>query len=1206
MKTDIVLARVRDRLRTTTRDDSGATLVAVLTLMAVGFIASAIIAAACMFTIAQTAQGRTDAQSFAAAEAGRDAVVSVLSQETASALCTNSAAGIGHFTSAVGQTPVYQAWVQAIDSGTPPTSWQGSVGADDVPAVPSCPTDGTKYIVVRSIGSSAGGGTEVIDAVYKWQLGKETVAGGGLGYQGVSYAATASTIKGDMIVKNGNLECNYGTVFDGSVYVLNGNVNVGADAFFGWGGDACTINGELVVAGTINFERKCTAWFIVCISYAFGTMSVGGPAHVQGSIEAADGGTLNVGTDPIADNPSINDVEDTYTTRDLTLAGHIATGSGGPTITTSNGGSIEAVDYITAGKALTAAGGIATGGNLTATAAVTANGGDISVVGKILGANGVTASASILAGGDIQDSGARTATSGNITTAGSILGSGIVTAGLGITVKGSIGGSRVVKANGGPITVGVDIANSGGTTALGDISVAGAITTASGAVTAGGAVKVLGNIVTASKVDANGGHLQTGGTLDGGVREASGSITTTQPINTASAVTAGENLITNGALAGNGPRTATGGTMSVKGDLGGTGAKNATDFIVTGNLGGGDALATGNLTVNGTISGDGARQALGGALWGDNSGNLSGSGRKSAKYIFVNGNLASGNSVTATENLIVVGNVTNNVAVTATNGTLSIKGAPGSGAKTGGTVLIQGDVSGGAVNATAGNLEITGSVTGSGGLAAVNGRIAVSQNIGSASAPATGAVSSKTGILVGGLINLNTSGGTAGLTTTAPTASVTAVGDIKTTQSTACSVTGDFRAGGILTLPQAGNSWNANTTAYPYCTIGGKLQSASTSKSIFAGSNWRVRVGTTSASTVESAANSVANGWGIPSGSGNARYLKGTASTTPANGTTNVGSPTVNSNTTTNPKPAAPTVVPAFTAPVSGTMTLTSTDGTALTAIAPVVGVPDVTPPSAPPFVLNERTVKTWSDIDDLQLRTTWLDLGTYTDWGPDYFKVTLSGTRCTSWLGLSGQLTRILNTAGEVRETATGAVLVPGDAKNIVIDATGCTNTITMSWAATNLKRDAVILVNNASFDLASMGSQSATRQLFVVQVDKDQSPQRSPRGVVEAVPNCSPGQNRISISGDGIFGDGAFKANVLLYTPCGVSGGWLNNWQGHIYANGSASVDTNVLSKYSCVDMSIPGILSLPCDIDTITDTGHMNIAAYAIGDRLTQTEP
>jgi hypothetical protein len=126
------------------------------------------------------------------------------------------------------------------------------------------------------------------------------------------------------------------------------------------------------------------------------------------------------------------------------------------------------------------------------------------------------------------------------------------------------------------------------------------------------------------------------------------------------------------------------------------------------------------------------------------------------------------------------------------------------------------------------------------------------------------------------------------------------------------------------------------------------------------------------------------------------------------------------------------------------------------------------------------------------------------------------------------------------------------------------------------------------------------------VVQVDPDPG-LYTPAwgGDPEPIPHCA-GRQRISITGTG-WGSLAWSSdvNVALYSPCGVQGTFAKVWKGHIYTHND-HVTTDILANLECSPMEITGVVGLPCDINDVTSSGSMNINAWRLGDRVSQTEP
>lgn len=551
--------------------------------------------------------------------------------------------------------------------------------------------------------------------------------------------------------------------------------------------------------------------------------------------------------------------------------------------------------------------------------------------------------------------------------------------------------------------------------------------------------------------------------------------------------------------------------------------------------------------------------------------NIDGNGARQADTGVVTavGAISGGGSVSGPAGVFAGGDISTSGTVTAGGGDIHAGGAISGGVRTaGGSVLARGGISAGTVTANGGSI-ITNGALAMGANRIARDAIASTGTIGAANA--AGELRATTGSILSGGDILGNGARTAGqdihaagqLNSTANFA-LTAGRDVLTggnftwtaSSNGSCAITRDVTAGGIITIVRTGNDSSAR------CAIGGHLWA-------YSGGN------ANAASTLPShgsSASSRSQAWVVSNDvkarggwTANSRYR--------TTGTSGID-------------PTPDKAVPPGSAP-------------GVPAI-PAVAAPTVAAPSAFFMVLNEDPDGTWETFDDLQLRTTWVDLGTYTTW-PGYTPVgPLSAGRCgSSWLGTGGYVRQIL---GNPNALTVDGFSVPADVP-VVIDATQCNN-VSLSWSSTPLRRDAVLLVNNVAFTFASFTATSE-HHLAIVQVDKDNSdqvPTWNPTGDREPVPNCSSGQNRINMT----FSSGGWDPNVnlLLYSPCGINGNFASSWRGHLYTHND-NVQSGVLTTLVCVPMRVTGVVDLPCDINDIAEFGNMRVSAYRLGDRTSQTE-
>ena len=122
-------------------DDAGAVLVATMVVMFVGFIIASMIAASVIFTLQANTTNKSSTQAFIAAESGRDRVVSQIATG-----CTATSA-----LHAQGTAPVFTADAKVTTGLSRPTDFS------DAGLTSTCPTNLTKFVVIRSTGTGPDG-----------------------------------------------------------------------------------------------------------------------------------------------------------------------------------------------------------------------------------------------------------------------------------------------------------------------------------------------------------------------------------------------------------------------------------------------------------------------------------------------------------------------------------------------------------------------------------------------------------------------------------------------------------------------------------------------------------------------------------------------------------------------------------------------------------------------------------------------------------------------------------------------------------------------------------------------------------------------------------------------------------------------------------------------------------------------------------------
>ena len=249
-------------------DEGGAVLVAVLVVMLVGFIVASAVAASTIFAIQTNAGNRSNTQAFVSAESGRDVAAAAL------------AAGCSATTFS-GDDPTYSSTVYVTAGDQPESSTSAGVAV-------GCPTETTRYVVIRSVGTGADGSTATVESVYPWLVSSSEEIGGVMTYFAGGYTTGVAHYTGDLVLRKGNWACNIDGVLNGDLYVLEGSVSLS---------NGCTINGDVWAEGNVfsNSQRititgNITTNGSVEIS-ANGGAQIGGSITAKGTVTLSDQGS---------------------------------------------------------------------------------------------------------------------------------------------------------------------------------------------------------------------------------------------------------------------------------------------------------------------------------------------------------------------------------------------------------------------------------------------------------------------------------------------------------------------------------------------------------------------------------------------------------------------------------------------------------------------------------------------------------------------------------------------------------------------------------------------------------------------------------------------------------------------------------------------------------------------------------------------------
>lgn len=207
-----------DDLRRRWRDDRGASIIAVIGVMMIGFVVVAVIASATMFSITSTQRTADRSQALLSAESGRDAMLAQLSSAEGCAITV------------AGTTPTYTAGLASSDA------------ADGAGAVAGCPGASTKSIVITSTGTGPNGASTTVEAVYPWQR-QISRMGPAVGSTG-NFFTNLSVYDGDVVVREGDFNCLAAARVNGDVYVLDGDAHLGLAL--------CSVSGSVYASGSVR------------------------------------------------------------------------------------------------------------------------------------------------------------------------------------------------------------------------------------------------------------------------------------------------------------------------------------------------------------------------------------------------------------------------------------------------------------------------------------------------------------------------------------------------------------------------------------------------------------------------------------------------------------------------------------------------------------------------------------------------------------------------------------------------------------------------------------------------------------------------------------------------------------------------------------------------------------------------------------------
>ncbi|KQP71018.1 hypothetical protein ASF40_04135 [Microbacterium sp. Leaf288] len=220
-------------------------LITVVVVMLVGFVIAVAVAASVMFTIDANVGNKDRTQAFIAAESGRDvALGSIREKIGASGLnCSPSGMPAPPPMSGTGTAPNYQYTVYTTNDVVRPSADHPSAWAS------VCPTTATKWVKIESTGWQVPTAKTTIDAIYPWYHGPSTTPSGTVAFFEGEFTATKSTYTGDLVIRDGDYECNNGASggVQGDLWVLRGKLTIT---------DTCIVTGSVYVRDQISVANK--------------------------------------------------------------------------------------------------------------------------------------------------------------------------------------------------------------------------------------------------------------------------------------------------------------------------------------------------------------------------------------------------------------------------------------------------------------------------------------------------------------------------------------------------------------------------------------------------------------------------------------------------------------------------------------------------------------------------------------------------------------------------------------------------------------------------------------------------------------------------------------------------------------------------------------------------------------------------------------
>ena len=236
---------INERLRRRAVDDDGAVLITVVVVMLIGFIIAVTVAASVMFTIEANVGNKDRTQAFIAAESGRDVALGSIREkiQPGGLNCDPTKTPAPPLMSAGGTAPNYEYNIFTSTEVVRPstddsTAWDAT-----------CPTNTTKWVKIESTGWQVPTDKITVDAIYPWFFGPSNTPSGTVAFFEGEFTATKSTYTGDLVIRDGDYECNNGASggIQGDLWVLRGELRIT---------DTCIVTGSVYVRDQISVANK--------------------------------------------------------------------------------------------------------------------------------------------------------------------------------------------------------------------------------------------------------------------------------------------------------------------------------------------------------------------------------------------------------------------------------------------------------------------------------------------------------------------------------------------------------------------------------------------------------------------------------------------------------------------------------------------------------------------------------------------------------------------------------------------------------------------------------------------------------------------------------------------------------------------------------------------------------------------------------------